>query len=189
VPIGFDDIKAIQQAADRVVRGCSTASVTAEDRAKLRDLTSGSKRFSEGDLVVLVGFIVGKARANPGESANCYLRGTSNNDFEFWVAPSAGAKRFEGIIAEMIPQQRLTAWTLRKLRTLAADHSQVQVVGQLMLDTRHLPDPTGEISGESPRFSTWEIHPVTRLLVCQRGTGCDAARETDWQPLEAIPDR
>jgi hypothetical protein len=189
VPITFEDIKALQRQADGVVKSGRGAPVTAEDRARLRDLAAGGKRFSEGDLVALVGYVVGRAKANVGESANCYLLGSANNDFEFWVAGAATATPYEAIVAEMIPQDRPPTWTLAKLRGLAAAARQVQVIGQLMFDTQHVPNPGPGGAPGLPRASIWEVHPVTKFLVCRRSGACDPAGEADWQPLEAISAR
>ncbi len=189
VLLEFADLTPLQEQADARVKSGPTAKTSAKDRAKLHDLTASARKIGEGDLVAIVGFIVGKVSANAGESANCYLRGASNNDFEFSIAPGAKATPYEGIIGEMIPQDRPKEWTLARLHKLAADGRQVLVEGQLMFDTRHLPNPKKGTNHESPRVSTWEIHPVTKFLVCQRGTGCDPSHEDHWQPLASISDR
>jgi hypothetical protein len=188
--IAFSALTALQQLADARVKSGKDAKVSAKNRAKLRDLEIAGGRVGEGDLVSMAGYMVGKPSVNPGESANCYLPGVSNNDFEFTIAPSADATPYQGIVGEMIPQDRPKAWTLARLRKLAADRRQVVVVGQLMFDTRHLPNPRPGTNHESPRFSTWEIHPVTKMLVCsQPKGGCDPSREDQWQPLESTPEK
>jgi hypothetical protein len=190
IMLDFAELPELQRLADAGVKSGTTAKVSAKERAaKLHGLTVGAHTVGEGDLVAIVGFIVGKASANAGESANCYLKGANNNDFEFSIAPGAKATPYEGIVGEMIPQDRPKDWTLGKLHKLAADGRQVLVAGQLMFDTRHLPNPKKGTNHESPRFSTWEIHPVTKFLVCQKGTGCDPAQEDQWQPLAAISER
>jgi hypothetical protein len=188
--LAFGDMTTLQQQADARVKSGASAKVSAKSREKLRDLEIPSGRVGEGNLVAIVGFVVGKPSVNPGESANCYLTGATNNDFEFNIAPAADATPYDGIVGEMIPQDRPKTWTLDRLRKLAADHRQVLVVGQLMFDTRHLPNPKRGTNHESPRMSTWEIHPVTKLLVCrQAGSGCDPRRDEQWQPLESMAER
>jgi hypothetical protein len=190
IMLDFADLPGLQQLADAGVKSGTTAKVSAKQRAgKLHGLTAGTRTVGEGDLVAIVGFIVGKASANPGESANCYLMGANNNDFEFSIAPAAKATAYEGIVGEMIPQNRPKEWTLGRLHKLSADGRQVFVQGQLMFDTRHLPNPKKGTNHESPRFSTWEIHPVTKLLVCKSGNGCNPAVADQWQPLESISER
>ena len=77
-----------------------------------------------------------------------------------------------------------------RVHKLAADGRQVLVVGQLMFDTRHLPNPKRGTNHESPRVSTWEIHPTTKFLVCQRpDNNCDPSHDQEWQALESMPDR
>jgi hypothetical protein len=190
VLLDFADMTVLQRQADALVKSGTEAKVTAKDRAKLRDLAVGAKHVSEGDPVGMVGFVVGRASANPGESANCYLRGASNNDFEFTITAAPKGSPYDGIIGEMIPQDRPKAWTLGRIHKVSADGRQVLVVGQLMFDTRHLPNPKRGTNHESPRVSTWEIHPVTKFLVCQRpDNGCDPSHEDQWQPLASMPDR
>ena len=186
----FADMTALQQLADARVKSGTEAKVSAKDRAKLQGLETQNGRVGEGDLVAMVGFMGGKPEINPGESANCYLQGASNNDFEFNFAPSATSTPYDGIVGEMIPQDRPKTWTIGKLRKLANEHRQVLVVGQLMFDTRHLPNPKKGTNHESPRVSTWEIHPVTKLLVCrQPAGGCDPKQEDQWPPIEAIAEK
>lgn len=190
IMLAFAELPELQRLADAGVKSGTTAKVSAKARAaKLHDLTAGDHHVGEGDLVAITGFIVGRSSANPGESANCYLAGANNNDFEFSIAPAAKSTPYEGIIGEMIPQGRSKDWTLGKLHKLSTDGRQVLVAGQLMFDTRHLPNPKKGTNHESPRFSTWEIHPVTKFLVCKSGTGCDPAHEEQWQPLEAMSER
>jgi hypothetical protein len=93
--------------------------------------------------------------------SHCYLRGQANNDFEIRFAQKAHASEKDAIVAEMIPQNRPKEWTLAALRGLANDGRQILIVGQLMFDSHHK-------IGDSPRFSQWEVHPTTRLLICQR---------------------
>ena len=186
----FGELPAMQQLADSRVKSGTAARVSAKQRADtLHDLIAGEHHVGEGDLVAIVGFIVGRASANAGESANCYLAGASNNDFEFSIAPAPKATPYDGIVGEMIPQGRPKEWTLGKLHKLSGDGRQVLVAGQLMFDTRHLPNPKKGTNHESPRFSTWEIHPVTKFLVCRSGSGCDPAHEDQWEPLESISER
>jgi hypothetical protein len=185
----FADLPELQRQADAKVKSGTTAKVSAKQReANLRNLTAGSRTVGEGDLVSIVGYIVGRSSANPGESANCYLTGSNNNDFEFSIAPAAKATAYDGITGEMIPQNRPKEWTLGRLHKLSTDGRQVLVEGQLMFDTRHLPNPKKGTNHESPRVSTWEIHPVTKFLVC-KSASCDPAHEDEWQPLASISER
>lgn len=184
----FGDLPKLQQLADGLVKSGEKARVLPKDRAKLKDLEVRSMKVAEGDLVAMTGYIVGKPSSNVGESANCYLRGPANNDFEFTFTAAPGDTAYQGVVGEMIPQERPKEWTLARLRKLASDHRQILVMGQVMFDTRHVPNPKPGTNHESPRVSTWEIHPVTKLLVCAKGT-CDPHDEKAWQPLASISER
>ena len=184
----FGDLPTLQQLADGLVKSGEKAKVLPKDRAKLKDLEVRSMKVGEGDLVAMTGYVVGKPSANVGESANCYLRGPANNDFEFTLVAKPNDTPYTGIVGEMIPQNRPKEWTLARLRKVAADHRQILVVGQWMFDTRHMPNPKAGTNHESPRVSTWEIHPITKLLVCPKDT-CDPHDEKAWQPLAAISER
>jgi len=190
VMLTFADVAQLQRQGDARVKGGAHAAVLAADRATLENLEIAGGRVGEGSLVSMVGFIVGRPSANKGESANCFLPGPSNNDFELNLAPAPDATRYESIVCEMIPQDRPAAWTIGRLRRLAIDRRQVLVVGQLMLDTWHLPNPTKGTNDESPRVSTWEIHPVTRLLACRQPAGsCDPKHDDQWQPVETMSEK
>src|SRR5260370_16340020 len=137
----FDDMPTLQQLADALVKSGEKARVLPKDRAKLKDLEVRSMKVAEGDLVVMTGYLVGKPSSNVGESANCYLRGPANNDFEFTFAPGPKDTGYRGIVGEMIPQARPKEWTLARLRKVAESHRQVLVMGQLLFDTPHVPNP------------------------------------------------
>jgi len=186
--IEFGDLATLQTLADGLVKSGEKAKVLPKDRAKLKDLEVRGMKVSEGDYVAMAGYIVNKPSANVGESANCYLRGPSNNDFEFNFAATPKDTPYEGIVGEMIPQNRPKEWTLARLRKVAADHRQILVMGQWMFDTRHVPKPKQGANHEDPRVSTWEIHPITKLLVCPKDT-CDPHNESAWQPLASVPER
>jgi hypothetical protein len=44
-------------------------------------------------------------------------------------------------------------------------------------------DANNPIGGQPPRFSLWEIHPITSLKVCKKNTAsqCDPNRASDWR--------
>jgi len=40
-------------------------------------------------------------------------------------------------------------------------------------------------TGQPKRFTVWELHPVTAVLVCTRTNNqCDVNTRSDWQPLK-----
>jgi hypothetical protein len=190
IVLTFADMPPLQQQADARVKSGPAAKVSAKARQTLHGLESRAGRVGEGDLVAMVGYMVGRPSANPGESANCYLTGAGNNDFEFNIAPASADTPYDSVVAEMIPQERPKAWTLARLRRIASEHRQVYVEGQLMFDTRHVPNPHKGANRDSPRASTWEIHPVTKMLVCgQANGGCDPARADQWQAFDLVSEK
>jgi hypothetical protein len=184
----FGDLAELQKRADGLVKSGEKARVLPKDRAKLKDFEVRGMKVGEGDYVAMTGYIVNKPSANLGESANCYLRGPSNNDLEFNFAATPKDTPYQGIVGEMIPQNRPKEWSLARLRKVAGDHRQILVMGQWMFDSRHVPNPKPGTNHEDPRMSTWEIHPITKLLVCPKDT-CDPRDEKAWQPIESIPEK
>jgi len=175
----FEDVHALQQQAEARLVSTPPERLSAKERAKLRGLALGERTVGEGDLVSMSGFLGGKVRVNPSESVNCYLTGLGNNDFNLYFGPSPGTAVRDAVVGEMIPQERPEGWTLKRLK-VAADR-QVLVTGQLMYDSHH-------DMKEHSRTSLWEIHPITRLLVCGQAS-CDPAHPDGWQPLESLPEK
>ena len=145
---------------------------------------------SEQDYVELTGYFAltqsksGPPKANTGgESVNCRLTGTNNNDFHINVVEKPNQSEFAGIVVEMIPQERADAWNLLKLRRAQNNRLLVRVRGQLMLDNKHRVngDEAHNIGGQPKRSSLWEIHPVTEFYVCGKKV---CAKDSDWTPLE-----
>ena len=145
---------------------------------------------SEQDFVELIGFLAepdsksGPPKANSsGESVNCNLKGADNNDFHINVVAKPGNLEFDGIVVEMIPQDRDSGWTIPKLKAAQKQHLMVRIRGQLMLDNKHRvnSDKNHVIGGQPKRVSVWEIHPVSEFAVCPQKK-CTAA--SGWVELE-----
>src|SRR5262249_33006890 len=155
-------------------------------------LMVGSGTVSEGDFVQVSGFMVGlpeRPKAEGAESVNCNLRddGThKNNDFHIPIARDAADSEFKGIVVEMIPQRRPSAWMIETIRMIAEQKLAVLVRGQLMYDNKHLvnKDPQAD-NGQPKRFSLWEVHPITEFFVCRRAT-CDVANIGEWELLGKV---
>lgn len=188
----FDDFRMLQTEAARIFPPKKGLEIPPADRRKLHDLNFSHGTISEGDLVQVVGFIVGDPHPNSGESVNCGLRGEANNDFHIPLGaepPPAGTE-FQGIVVEMIPQNRNPAWTVTKLADIQAKDLRVRVMGQLLYDSIHVPndDPNHVVGGQPKRMSLWEVHPITQFLVCTKsGNACDPAKEGEWTLLEDYP--
>src|SRR5947209_18386651 len=88
-----------------------------------------SEVVSEQDFVEFIGFLAepdsrsGPPKSNSsGESVNCNLKGTENNDFHINVVAKPGNLEFDGIVVEMIPQDRDSGWSVPQLRSVQKKH-------------------------------------------------------------------
>jgi uncharacterized protein YgiM (DUF1202 family) len=185
--LGFDDFAHLQQQADNLVG--EGKEIGAAQRAQLRGLMVTAGRVSEGDLVALLGYMVGVPHASSGESVNCNLTGEANNDYHIPFSNNPNNPDFQGVVLEMIPQNRPAAWNLGNLTQAENGHRLVMVSGGLLYDNLHRvnADPNHPQGGEPHRFSLWEIHPITQFLVCTKmDNSCDASRAEDWAPLGQV---
>jgi len=193
VLLTFDDLRHLQDEAIQRV-GNTARDITAQQRDELHDLPLASGQVSEGDLVQVMGFVVGTPHANTGESVNCNLHGEPNNDFHIAVSdqpqssfPSLKVAEFSAVVVEMIPQDRPEGWTLSRLDSQRDEGHAILVTGQLFYDNLHHPngDPNHPLSGQPRRFALWEIHPVSSLKVCTLpNNGCSPTNPAGWTPLE-----
>jgi hypothetical protein len=173
IKLTFEDFSFLQDQATTLVG--QNQDLSQEDRNQLRGLRleSSNQTVSEGDLVELTAFLAATGLPNrPGpsgaESVNCRLSGVKNVDFHIPMVADPDDTEFEGIVVEMIPQDRNKKWTSKKLKRIAREHRQVTVRGQLFYDNKHLvnDDPDDVVPRQPKRHSLWEIHPVTEFLVC-----------------------
>jgi hypothetical protein len=184
----FQDFETLQTRAEEKLGG-ETHQLTKSDRLKLRKLNVGSKTAGEGDLVELIGFVAvkpgnSKPHANTsGESVNCRIPKSENNDFHISLSPKSEGSEFEGIVVEMVPQKRDDNWTTSRLIKAQKEKRMVRVRGQLFFDNHHFvnKDPDNNISNQPKRMSLWEIHPVTEFDVCTKAK-CEAD-DSAWKPL------
>jgi len=180
----FDDFASLQQQADDLVG--EGKELSADDRAKLSGMTVSSGNISEGDLVTVVGYLVGTPHPNTGESVNCNLRGAANNDFHIPISNDPGNTDFQGIVVEMIPQNRPDEWSLANLTTVETNQQLVMVTGQLFYDNLHHVngDANSPKGGQPHRFALWEVHPLTQFMVCTKpDNSCDPNQAEDWIAL------
>ena len=139
--------------------------------------------MGEGSRLRLVAFLSeGKPHANSGESVNCNLKSEANNDIHVSVTEARNRSEFEGIVVEMIPQDRSANWTSGKVEKLRG--RVLLIEGGLFYDNLHLAngDSSNPMAGQPKRFSLWEIHPVTSVKVCKKKTvsQCDPGHAVDW---------
>ena len=188
IALKFADFLSIQeQANDLVDQGLD---LSPEDRAKLNNLSVSNGTVKEGSLVRIVGFIAEglPPHANTGESVNCRRTGTANNDIHISLVEHAGQDEFDGIVVEMIPQERPAGWTITKLKNLKQQGRLVMVIGALFYDNAHVvnADRENPIDRQPKRFSLWEVHRITKFFSCKLATNnCNPGTASHWKALEA----
>ena len=169
------------------------------------------RALEEGEVASLNGYLY-YAKDGGAESSNCLLKGADNIDFHIGIGADAGiaakaqtkspakspgltpAERSQAVIIEMTPHWRAKyepGWNLALVQK--AIGRQVYVVGQLLADNEH-DDAKDDCAytgagGHGPncwRATIWELHPVTRFLVCAAASGSCAVDGTGdgWTPLE-----
>jgi hypothetical protein len=189
IMLDFSDFAALQNQVETLFSG-HYATLTKPDRARLQNLQTSHGTVSEGDLVGVTGFVAvkpgdSKPHANAsGESVNCRLKGTDNNDFHISITPNSGESEFEGIVVEMVPQARNPDWTTAQLRKAQTEKRRVRVKGQLFFDNHHRvnDDPQHPAGNQPKRFSLWEIHPITAFEVCTQSQCSEGSPA--WKPLD-----
>ncbi|MEA2572701.1 MAG: Bacterial domain [Acidobacteriota bacterium] len=173
----------LQTAADKVVGQASE--LDEEDRESIKKLKVGTATLGERSEVIVSGFIVGKPHPNGGESVNCGLSGVVNNDIHITISDDAENSEFQGIVVEMIPQERPDGWSTTALGKVARTKQRVRITGQLFYDNAHRvnSNPKRNLNGQPKRFSLWEIHPISEFEVCTKEP-CDVTKKAGWTKLE-----
>jgi hypothetical protein len=106
----LDTVSQLQTAAVELVDEGVEIPSAERDKIKSIDTTEGT--VGEGSRVRLVAFLSdGDPHANTRESVNCNLKSEANNDLNIPVAETKNGSEFEGIVVEMIPQDRPANWT------------------------------------------------------------------------------
>ena len=180
----FDDFANLQQQADNLVG--EDKELTASDRAQLKNMTVSTGQASEGDLVSILGYLVDTPHPNTRESVNCNLKGEANNDYHIPISNDPSNNGFQGIVVEMIPQNRPANWNLANLTQVESGNQLVMVTGGLFYDNLHKVngDSSNPLRGQPARFSLFEIHPITQFVVCTKSdNSCDPTQTSDWAPL------
>lgn len=134
----------------------------------------------EGSLVVFAGYVAEASYAKR-ESVNCRRKGVQNYDVHISLVAKKNDARCKGIVAEMTPHFRPSAWIPSAIKAIKRP---VRVRGHLFFDAPHVPcNPDGTIpGGNSRRASPWEIHPVYAFDVCKDTTlaAWRVDRDQDW---------
>lgn len=182
---------------DQFTRGDRFHLPSPSQRTLLKNMNIGSKIFSEGDVVTLIGFVLSAQHSNvtSGESVNCNLLGCSNNDIhiEVTVHPDDPNKtrgqqmNEEGVVAEISPRHRPDEWDTFD----SPDYTEffkahpVMFTGQLFFDGSH------SAGGSPDRVSVWEVHPVYAIWICLNNTieACLASKKNNkkvWLPFDEL---
>jgi len=180
--VTFDTFSQLQSAAVELVD--QGADIPPPERDKIKSIETAEGTVGEGSLVRLVAFLSeGKPHANTGESVNCNLKSEENNDLHISVTERKSGNEFDGIVVEMIPQDRPDNWTAAQVGTLRG--KVLLIEGALLYDNMHVTngDANNPLAGQPKRFSLWEIHPITSVKVCKKATvsQCDPDRASDWR--------
>jgi len=178
----FETFSQLQSAAVELVD--EGVEIPPAERNRIKSIETTEGTVGEGSRVRLVAFLSeGTPHANSGESVNCNLKRQANNDIHISVTETKNGSEFEGIVVEMIPQDRPAHWTSNNIKTLRG--KVLLIEGGLFYDNLHFAngDENNPIPGQPKRFSLWEIHPVTSLKVCKKTTvsQCDPNRASNWR--------
>jgi len=157
--------------------------------------------LGEGEVAALSGYLY-YAKNGGSESSNCLLQGPEDIDFHIGIGGDASlagkalsgqqlspGERSQAVIVEMTPHFRAkyaAAWNLAQVEKAVG--RQVYVVGQLLADNEHddaKDDCAHAQHGDKCwRASIWELHPVTKLLVCDVATCAADGAGSGWVALE-----
>lgn len=162
--------------------------------------TSNGDRVGDGSLVMMTGWLL-RAKGTGAESVNCSATDAQHTDIHLAIAqdPTETNECFSST-AEMIPHYRPSAWTPSTMHFLAKlkpkkrnkndtleytdydtdNRPPVRVTGQLFFDGSHKVCNGGTaLTGQPPRYSNWEIHPVYNLEVCTAANMDDCTVDND----------
>jgi len=146
---------------------------TGADRTPLR------KPGREGTPVEVQGFLK-LAKPGGGESCNCGLTRRVDTDVHMVLVDEFDDDEQTSVTAEISPRIRANGhdnWLYKNVKELEGEY--IRVTGWLMLDTKHI-HQTHRLPNERPnktlkRSTNWEVHPITKLEVCQKSvTACKA---------------
>jgi hypothetical protein len=164
--------------------------------------------LGEGEVASLTGYLY-YAKDGGAESSNCLLKGADNIDFHIGIGGDAGiaakaraktpglspAERSQAVIVEMTPHWRAKyepGWNLALVQKAVG--RQVYLVGQLLADNEHddAKDDCAYAGAGGPpgpscwRGTVWELHPVTRFLVCAAARCDPKGTGAGWTSLESF---
>ncbi len=188
--VTFADMRRLQDiVGTRLKLRSQNKVLTREERSQLQNITVANGVVGESSLVRITGYIASgnDLKAGSIETVNCRLDKPEQKDIHIPLVPRPGSTAYQGIVIEMIPQKRPQGWHLAALRLVRDRMRKVLVIGGLFYDNEHVvnDNPSYPVPGHSKRFSIWEIHPVTRFMVCERpNNSCSEESSSGWTSLE-----
>lgn len=138
----------------------------------------------EGTPVRIVGRLK-IVRREHKETCNCELNSITDTDLHLVVVRKLSDPEEKSVTCEITPRLRAAGhsnWVFHRVSPLQGKF--VRVTGWLMLDTGHLHQssllPGEHLRAPLKRSTNWEIHPVTKLEVCNATVAtCNAGQ--GWQ--------
>ena len=180
--------RALQQAADDAgIRRAPEGIPSPRWRRKLADIwrAPDGTALGEGSRVRFIGYIdrAFTARVGSGESVNCDLRTPEGNDIHLELGETRSPDDCDRLVTEISPHYRPLRWTPDRLVGIKLAGHPIRVTGQLFWDASHAPCSDGGDDGW--RATSWEIHPVYAIEVCETRSlaACRAADLSQWVPL------
>ena len=192
----FDELDLLQALTDS--KGIPQGEhLTAAQRKDLTNFTIGTQTISEGDHIAVTGFIAQDRtiRCGGAESVNCGHKNAGNapdtspctrSDIHVPIVKTVAGRQVESVVTEPIPQgPNVKVWTPAAFMALKKQGRRLLIHGGLFYDSIHIVNTSESGSSQPKRFTVWELHPITAVLVCKRQDNkCDPATATDWTPLK-----
>jgi hypothetical protein len=100
--------------------------------------------------------------------------------------PKPDGIQIQSFVAEPIPQgDNVKVWLPPGFMKLKEDKRRILVRGGLFYDSVHIVNTQQTGSNQPKRFTLWEIHPITAVLVCTLSdNSCDPATLSQWTALK-----
>lgn len=134
----------------------------------------------EGVAVRVTGFLSHAVKVesdSSGEATNCHAHDPPDVDWHIYFVENVGDGVEKAIIAETTPRVRANhKWEQAVLQKWVGKNQPVRFSGFLMVDPEHR-----NVVGKE-RGTVWEIHPLTKIEVCNSATCSDS----DWIDLDTL---
>ena len=193
----FDELDLLQALTDS--KGIPQGEhLTAAQRKQLSNFPIGTQTISEGDHIAVTGFIAQDRtiRCGGAESVNCGHKNSNDapdtspctrTDIHVPIVANANGRQVKSFVSEPIPQgPNVKVWTPAAFMGMKKQGRRLLIRGGLFYDSIHIVNTSESAASSQPkRFTIWEIHPITAVLVCKRQDNkCDPRTATDWTPLK-----